>query len=69
MLAGDLIKRALRNRGSSATLDLDAISVSLADFEQGGTDPGNIEEFLALDIAFEVEPATGLIFPTEVGRD
>ena len=69
MLAGDLIMRALMNRGSSSTFDLEAAPAALADFDQGGTDPGNIAEFLAFDIAFEVEPATGLIFPTEVDRD
>jgi hypothetical protein len=36
--------------------------------DQGGTDPGNIAEFLAYDIPFEIEPATGLIFPAEVDR-
>jgi hypothetical protein len=69
MLAGDLIRRALRKRGSSVTFDLEAPPASLTDLDQGGTDPGNIAEFLAFDIPFEVEPATGLIFPTEVGRD
>jgi hypothetical protein len=66
MLAGDLIIRALRRLGSSASLDLDAAPVSLEAFDQGGTDPGNIAEFLAVDIPFEVEPATGLIFPSQV---
>jgi hypothetical protein len=41
----------------------------LAIFDQGGTDPGNIAEFLAFDIDFEVEPTTGFIFPPEVDRD
>lgn len=68
MLAGDLIMWALRNRGSSATFD-DATGATLADFDQGGTDPGNIAEFLAFEIAFDVEPTTGLIFPTEVDTD
>jgi hypothetical protein len=68
MLAGDLIMRALRNRGSSVTFDLEEAPAGPADFDQGGTDPGNIAEFLAFDIAFEVEPATGLTFPTEVDR-
>ncbi|MGH2807457.1 MAG: hypothetical protein ACRDKT_09285 [Actinomycetota bacterium] len=68
MLAGDLITQALRRRGRSFRFDLNAPPVSLAEFEQGGTDPGNIAEFLAFDIPFEVEPTTGVIFPTEVDR-
>lgn len=68
MLAGDLITRALKARGSSVTFDLEAAPTPLADFDQGGTDPGNIAEFLAFDIGFDIEPATGLIFPTEVDR-
>jgi hypothetical protein len=69
MLAGDLIMQALKNRGASATFDLDAAPADLADLFQGGTDSGNIAEFLAFDIGFKVEPATGLIFPTDVHRD
>lgn len=69
MLAGDLIMRALRNRGSSGTFDLDSARAALSDYDQGGTDPGNIAEFLAFDIAFDVEPTIGLIFPTEVDTD
>lgn len=68
MLAGDLITRALRRRGSSLHFDLDAPGVTLEIFDQGGTDPGNIAEFLAFDIDFRVEPATGLIFPAEADR-
>jgi hypothetical protein len=63
VLAGDLITQALR-RISSAGRDISA--VTLADFDQGGTDPGNIAEFLAFDIPFDVEPTTGFRFPTEV---
>jgi hypothetical protein len=69
MLAGDLIMRALRRRDPSAPLDLDAAPLSVAEFDQGGTDPGNIAAFLAFDIPFDVEPTTGLIFPTDVPRD
>jgi hypothetical protein len=68
MLAGDLIARVLR-RGGWFTLDSGALPMALAEFDQGGTDPGNIAEFLALDVPFEVEPATGVIFPAEVDRD
>lgn len=69
MLAGDLIMRALRRRDPSATFDLDEASLSVAGFDQGGTDPGNVAAFLAFDIPFDVEPTTGVIFPPEVGRD
>ncbi len=69
MLAGDLIMQALSGRASSFAFDLDAALAAPAGFDQGGTDPGNIVEFLAFDIPFEVEPATGLIFPTEIDRD
>jgi hypothetical protein len=68
MLAGDLIMQALKNRGQSKPFDLDSAPADLADFAQGGTDSGNIAEFLTFDIGFNVEPATGLIFPTEVDR-
>jgi hypothetical protein len=68
MLAGDLIARALGRRSASFTSDTDAPAASLTEFDQGGTDPGNIAEFLAFEIAFEVEPTTGLIFPAEVDR-
>jgi hypothetical protein len=67
MLAGDLIKRALERLDSSTSVDVDAAAVAL-ELDQGGTDPGNIAEFLAVDIPFEVEPATGLIFPSQVDR-
>ncbi|HJR46079.1 MAG TPA: hypothetical protein VJ927_10790 [Actinomycetota bacterium] len=68
MLAGDLIARALLRRGPKFTFDLDAPPLTLAEFDQGGTDPGNIVEFLALEIDFDIEPATGLIFPPEAHR-
>ena len=68
MLAGDLISRALLRRGLSFAFDLDAPPLTLVEFDQGGTDPGNIAEFLALAIDFDVEPATGLIFPPEADR-
>jgi hypothetical protein len=68
MLAGDLIARALLRRGPSFTFDLNAPPLTLAEFDQGGTAPGNIAEFLAFDIAFDIEPATGLIFPPEADR-
>lgn len=66
MLAGDLITRALRRGNSTSSFDLggDPTSSEL----QGGTDPGNAAEFLAFEVPFEVEPATGLIFPAEVER-
>lgn len=67
MLAGDLITRALRRRGSSSS-DPAAPPLTLSVFDQGGTDPGNVAEFLAFEIDFEVEPTTGLIFPAEVDR-
>ena len=69
MLAGDLIATALRRLGTSFTFDVDAPPQTLAIFDQGGTDPGNIVEFLALDIPFDVEPTTGVIFPAEVDHD
>jgi hypothetical protein len=69
MLAGDLIKQALARLDHSAPTDLDKASVAVTDFDQGGTDPGNIAEFLAFDIAFDVEPATGLLLPGEEERD
>lgn len=66
MLAGDLITGALRRLGSSFTFDIDAPPIALSEFDQGGTDPGNIVEFLAFDLDFRVEPTTGVIFPSEV---
>jgi hypothetical protein len=69
MLAGDFIMRALGRLNQSSPLDLETAAVSLAELDQGGTDPGNIAEFLAFDVPFEVEPATGLIFPPQVDRD
>ena len=68
MLAGDLIAVALRRLGSSFTFDPNGPPLTLAVFDQGGTDPGNIAEFLAFDIDFDVEPTTGVIFPPEVER-
>lgn len=68
MLAGSLITEALRRLGSSFALDPDGPPFTLAIFDQGGTDPGNIAEFLALDIDFRVEPRTGFIFPPEADR-
>ncbi len=68
MLAGDLITRLLGRRGSSFTFDPDTPPVTLSEFDQGGTDPGNVAEFLAFEIEFDVEPTTGLIFPSEVDR-
>jgi hypothetical protein len=63
MLAGDLIARMIeRLRSSSAP-------VTLEELDQGGTDPGNVVEFLALDLPFDIEPSTGLIFPAEVDRE
>jgi hypothetical protein len=67
MLAGDFIVRALGRLDPSSPLDLEA-PVAMEEFDQGGTDPGNIAEFLAFDVPFEVEPATGLIFPSQVDR-
>ena len=69
MLAGDLIAGALRRLGTSFNFDVDGPPQTLAIFDQGGTDPGNIAEFLALDIPFEVEPTTGVIFPAEVEHE
>jgi hypothetical protein len=69
MLAGDLINRALGRLDHSSPLDIDSASVTVADFDQGGTDPGNIAEFLAFDIAFDTEPATGLLVPPKAERD
>jgi hypothetical protein len=69
MLAGDLITRLLGRVDPSITFDPSATPSALEALDQGGTDPGNIAEFLALDIPFEVEPATGLIFPSQVDRD
>jgi hypothetical protein len=68
MLAGDLIMRALGRLDSSTTFDLDSAPVAFAEPEQGGTDARNIAEFLAFEIPFEVEPATGLILPVRVDR-
>jgi hypothetical protein len=68
MLAGDLIIQAFKRLDTSAPLDLDRAPVALEELDQGGTDPGNIAAFLALDIPFEVEPTTGLIFPSQVDR-
>jgi hypothetical protein len=68
MLAGDLIAVALRRLGSSFTFDPDGPSLPLMIFDQGGTDPGNVAEFLALDIDFREEPTTGFIFPPEADR-
>ena len=63
MLAGDLIARMIARLSSSSA------PVTLEELDQGGTDPGNVIEFLALDIPFEVEPSTGVIFPAEVDRE
>jgi hypothetical protein len=68
MLAGDFIVQALRRGDLLADFDLDAVAAVESELDQGGTDPGNIAEFLAHDLPFEVEPATGLIFPAEVDR-
>ncbi|MGH2817185.1 MAG: hypothetical protein ACRDJS_01845 [Actinomycetota bacterium] len=68
MLAGDLIMRALERLGSSTTIDPDAARAALAELDQGGTDAGNIAEFLTYEIPFEVEPATGLILPAPADR-
>jgi hypothetical protein len=68
MLAGDLIMRALGRLDSSTTIDPDAARAALEEPDQGGTDPGNIAEFLAFEIPFEVEPATGLILPAPADR-
>jgi hypothetical protein len=68
MLAGDLIMRALGRLDPSVTFDLNSAPAAFAEPEQGGTDAGNIAEFLAFDIRFEVEPATGLILPVRVDR-
>lgn len=65
MLAGDLITRALRSPGRSI---FDDLSATVAELDQGGTDAGNVAEFLAYDIPFETEPATGVIFPAGVDR-
>jgi hypothetical protein len=69
MLAGDLIKHALSRLDPLATPDLVSAPISPSDFDQGGTDPGNIVEFLAFDIAFDVEPATGLFLSAETEDD
>jgi hypothetical protein len=68
MLAGDFIVQALRRLDSPATFDPDSAPVALGELDQGGTDAGNIAEFLAFEIPFEVEPATGLILPVRVDR-
>lgn len=67
MLAGDLITRALRFPGRSI-FDLDGLSAAVAELDQGGTDARYVAEFLAYDIPFETEPATGVIFPAGVDR-
>ncbi|MGH2730717.1 MAG: hypothetical protein ACRDJI_08960 [Actinomycetota bacterium] len=67
MLPGDLITRALQRADPSISDLFPAPAVG--ELDQGGTDPGNIVEFLAYDIPFEVEPATGVIFPAGVERD
>jgi len=67
MLPGDLITRALQ-RADPSTIDLFP-APEMGELDQGGTDPGNIAEFLAYDVPFEVEPATGVIFPAGVERD
>ena len=68
MLAGDLLALALRRLGSSFTFDPNGEPLPLIVFDQGGTDPGNIAEFLATDIDFREEPTTGFIFPPEADR-
>jgi hypothetical protein len=68
MLAGDLISVALRRLGSRFTLDPGGPPLPMTIFDQGGTDPGNIAEFLAFDIDFRGEPTTGFIFPPEADR-
>ncbi|MDQ3962952.1 MAG: hypothetical protein M3277_03440 [Actinomycetota bacterium] len=64
MLAGDLIAWVLRRHGAFS-FDFDRPPLTLAELDQGGTDPGNIAEFLAFDIDFRVEPTIGVIFPSE----
>jgi hypothetical protein len=68
MLPGDLILWALKRVDPSAPFDPGTTPMRWEELDQGGTDPGNIVAFLAHDIPFEVEPATGLIFPPEVDR-
>jgi hypothetical protein len=67
MLTGELIAWVLR-RHSAYSFDFDRPPLTLAELDQGGTDPGNIAEFLAFDIDFDVEPTTGFIFPPEADR-
>ena len=69
MLPGDLIMRALQRSNPPIDDDLFPAPVAWEELDQGGTDPGNIAEFLAYDIPFEIEPTTGLIFPAGVDRD
>ena len=69
MLAGDVIAQALRRLGSSFTFDPSGPPLPLTIFDQGGTDPGNVAEFLAFDIDFRAEPTTGFIFPPEADHD
>lgn len=69
MLPGDLLMRALQRSDHPVEFDLDGVGEAWEELDQGGTDPGNVVEFLAYDIPFTLEPATGLIFPKEVDRD
>jgi hypothetical protein len=63
-----LIAGALRRLGNSFTFDAHGPPLTLDILDQGETDPGNIVEFLAPDIDFEVEPTTGFVFPPEADR-
>jgi hypothetical protein len=67
MLPGDLIMQMIQRADPSINRDLFP-APEVGALDQGGTDPGNIAEFLAYEIPFEVEPATGLIFPADVDR-
>ncbi len=62
-LSGTLISRALAAAAAGTPL------VPEPERERSGAlDPQSMAEFLAYDIPFEVDPATGFVFPQEVDR-
>lgn len=64
LLPGDVIADALRTGDPPPSLP----AGQPPDRERGSLDPQTVAEFLAYDLPFDVEPATGFGFPMEVDR-
>lgn len=61
-LPGDQIAAAARRAGLLASTG------PLEDRERGSLDPQTVAEFLAYDVPFDTEPATGFTHPAGVER-